>query len=407
MGKVHWIANALPVAQVYTVAITGDDNTTTYKATINGKTVQVIGTGVSTAATATALQVALNGSTIPEFQEVLWTVNTSTVTGTAKIPGTPFIVAATVSGGAGTLTGTAVTAATGPNHFDNAANWDTGAVPIAADDVYYDLSLASCLYNIDQNAITLASLNIPASYSGNIGLPLQNAKQYFEYRNRQLKISATAVNIGYGTGGGSPLINLNTGTVATAIIARLGKAQQSNIPPFLWTGSNASNTLELVTGSMGAAFYAGDTCQATFKIGGTNASDCNIYVGVGATIVGWTQSGGTAETNTNVTTVNKYGGQLTVTAGAITNLNNFGGAVIYNSVGTLGTAVVGATGILDYSQDLRAKTTTNPIQAYAGAQIKDPNNVSAGTIPQAVTPVGCALANIVWITGPGHTYTPS
>src|SRR5258708_1374747 len=124
MGKVHWIANALAVKQVYTIQVTAYDVGTTYKVTINGKVVFTIAAG-GVNATATALQVALAASTIPEFLEVTWTVATDTVTGTAVTAGKPFTAVGAASGGTGTVSVTAVTANTGPNNWDNTANWDT------------------------------------------------------------------------------------------------------------------------------------------------------------------------------------------------------------------------------------------------------------------------------------------
>lgn len=404
MSKVHWIGNAFAIAQVYTILITADDAATSYKVTINGKIVKVLGTGSGVNATAAALQAALALSSIPEFREVTWTVSTATVTGTATVPGKPFTATGTVSGGSGTVTATAVTASTGPNYWDNVANWDTGVVPVSTNDVYFDLSVIPCLYNIDQNAVTLASLNIPATYTGTIGLPLINSSGYYEYRNRQLKISATVVDIGYGPGSGSGFINLNTGSNQTAILASMGQVQNTSTPSFLWTGSHSGNTFELLSGSVGAAFYAGDTCQASFSIGGNQPSSCSITVGPGATIDGWTQSGGTAEVNSAITTITKTGGTLTVTAGAVTMLNNYGGITVYNSTGTLTTAVLGTGATLDFSQDLRTKTVGNPIQAYKGSTIIDPLNVALAC---GITPTGCKISDISLQTLYGKTWTPS
>lgn len=404
MGKVHWIGNALPVKQVYTILITGDDATTTYKVTINGKAVSILGTGSGVNPTAAALQAALAASTIPEFREVTWTVTTATVTGTAVVAGKPFTALGAVSGGAGTVTDTSVTAATGPNFFDNTANWDTGVLPVSTDDVYFDLSVVNCLYNIDQNAITLASLNIPASYTGTIGLPLVNSGGYYEYRNRHFKISATAVNIGYGAGSGIAFLDLNTGTNQTAIVASLGRAQNTTAPTFLWTGSHTGNSFELLGGSAGVAYYAGDTARATFNIGGSSPSDCTLVVGAGTTVDGWTQSGGTTGLAAAVTTITKTGGQLTLLAGAVTTLNNYGGLLILNSTDTVTTLLIGTGGNVDFSQDLRAKTITNPIQVYKGATINDPLNVAVHT---GIAPIGCKITDVTLTVPFGKTWTPS
>ena len=45
MANVRWTGGAQPIAQVSTVTVTGDDATTTYKVTINGRVVSVLGSG--------------------------------------------------------------------------------------------------------------------------------------------------------------------------------------------------------------------------------------------------------------------------------------------------------------------------------------------------------------------------
>ena len=70
MATKRWKGGALAVSQVGTFTLTAYDVLTTYKITINGKVVSVLGQGGTTATTATALQAALTASTIPEFTKV-------------------------------------------------------------------------------------------------------------------------------------------------------------------------------------------------------------------------------------------------------------------------------------------------------------------------------------------------
>src|ERR1044072_3073891 len=91
------------VAQVRDANITAYDASTTYKVTINGRTVSQIGTGGTATTTATAFATALNASTIPEFAEITWSSSTSHVIGTCDTAGKTFVCTSSVSGGTGTF----------------------------------------------------------------------------------------------------------------------------------------------------------------------------------------------------------------------------------------------------------------------------------------------------------------
>jgi len=100
---------------------------------------------------------------------------------------------------------------------------------------------------------------------------------------------------------------------------------------------------------------------------------------VNATIV---QTGGSLTLNSatsGTATITQYDGLLTLQSGAQTGLSVLGGTCVYNSNGTLsGTAVIGGSGTLDFSQDLRTKTVANPINVYgAKSKLLDPNKVIA------------------------------
>ena len=159
MATRRWVGKAKAVAQVSSVQVTAYDVATTYILTVNTKTVSVIAQG-SANATASALATAWNALTFPEFAEITASSSTDTVTLTGDTAGKPFTVSKSTSGGTGTMGSvTAVTAATGPNHWDNANNWKEGSVPVAGDDVIIDEG-PSILYALDQNAVTLTTLKI-------------------------------------------------------------------------------------------------------------------------------------------------------------------------------------------------------------------------------------------------------
>ncbi|MGH2437495.1 MAG: hypothetical protein ACRDFA_10920, partial [bacterium] len=87
MATKRWLGTAVAVAQISTVTITAYDIATSYKVTIGGVTVSVVGQGGTTTTTATALKNALAASTHPYFDGITWTSATNVVTGTADVAG--------------------------------------------------------------------------------------------------------------------------------------------------------------------------------------------------------------------------------------------------------------------------------------------------------------------------------
>ena len=60
-------------------------------------------------------------------------------------------------------------------------------IPGSGDDVFLEDSDVSVLYGLDQSSVSLASLNIAANYTGELGLPRVNAEgstEYVEYRDQ-------------------------------------------------------------------------------------------------------------------------------------------------------------------------------------------------------------------------------
>ena len=93
-----WRGDAVDVTQVDTLTVGGTvEAGDKFITTINGKDVTVSATTTSTSTTATEIKTALAASTIPEFAEITWTVNSAVVTGTAKVAGKPFTVTATTT----------------------------------------------------------------------------------------------------------------------------------------------------------------------------------------------------------------------------------------------------------------------------------------------------------------------
>lgn len=398
MATPRWKGKALPVAQVNTIVVAltwaaGDTATLT----INGRDlVLTVGATVTTTAIATAIKEMVNGDDItgdatrsetgdnvPEFDEITATVNSSTVTLTGDTKGKPFTLTVTeVTAGTGTATGAVATAATGPNHWDNTDNWDTGALPADGDTVYIDHSDVSIWYGLAQSAIEPAAMYVGLSFTGEIGLPEVNEDGgYPEYRDQYLQIGPVILRIGDGVGNGSGRIKIDcTSDVCALTVVATGNSLDEQ-PALIWKGTNAANALVMRAGSVGVAIFGGETATlATFRIdGGT------IEFGAGVTLSGALQlNDGSAEINSLIdTSLTMLGGTVVIDGtGNVDQLTIRGGTCVYKTTGTLGGAtIVSGTGILDFEQDPSAKTVTNPIDVYGEqAQVFDVDKVVASLI---------------------------
>jgi trimeric autotransporter adhesin len=383
MASQTWLGNAAPVAQVTVLTPATPSVNDTFTVTCNSKAVSYQ-TAVGTVAdVCNGVANALANATFAEFKEFQATNTGTTIQLAGQTAGLPFTVSLGVTtSGSATFTQSTTTSATGPNDWANGANWSTGSAPATGDDVYFSTGTVPVLYNLAQSGVTLDSLNVAQSYTGTIGLPTYNTKAYREYRTMELQIGATTINIGTGSSGsGSGRVKLNTGSVAgTLNVYNTGQPLDVGNPSLVWHGTNSSNVVNLTKANIGIAFFPGDTASMTTLRTGyvsNKNSDVTLTVGAGASVSTLDMNGGTVTINNGATTATISAGTLTVLgSGGITTLTADGGSVVYNTTGTLGTAIVSESGSLDFSQDPRPKTVTNPVQLYGNnATLNDPNQV--------------------------------
>jgi hypothetical protein len=278
-------------------------------------------------------------------------------------------------------------------------------VPATGDTVYLAHSDVGIFYGMNQSGVTLAALHIEASFTGEIGLPQTNASgsaSYPEYRQQYLKIGATLLNVGAGDGQGSQRLKIDTDNVQTTITVRqTSSPAEQSLPAMIWKGSHASNSVEVVRGSFGAAVFGGETATiATLQVGfvGSEEADAQVLGGPGLSLTTLSQQGGFTTLNAGFTTLAKTGGTLVQNAGNITTLTNDAGPVIYNGTGTIGT--LNLSGGLDVSGGMRSMTVTNA-NLYAGASVRDP----FGRIiwANAIQLVRCALPQVALDVGVNRT----
>ena len=384
MSTIRWRGDAPSVAMVDTYAVGGTwaaADTITF--TLNGKSL-VLTLGATSAASVAAVVAAMVaawngaavtadetrsvlGTAITEFKDATASGTTTPFTLTAATAGVPFgpvtITKSSVSGTIGSVTH--ATANSGPNDVGLAANYSGGALPINGDTLDIENTTSSLLYHLDAlSGVTLAALYVNASFTGQIGLPKVNAKGYYEYRPDYLEVGATSVYVGRGgSGTGSGRLKIATGAVQTTLyLDGTGNTVETGVPALLWTGTHASNALYATKGSLGLAFFAGETATlATMDVGfQTNRNgDVTIQAGTGLSWTTLNQTGGSVTLASGGTTVSQTGGTLVEREGNLTtaNVKDDRGSqptFVYNGAGTIGTLNAAGKVTIDLSQSQRA-----------------------------------------------------
>lgn len=412
MATKIWRGDSPAVAQVDVLTIGGTlEVGDLLIATINGKAFSHSATSATLATAATAFAAAwnaLSATAYPEFAEITAAATSGgALTLTADTPGKPFTVTASTTEANGdpadaqTFGRSASVANSGPNCADVAANWSGASLPVDADDIIIGPGSSSILYGLDLNTVTPTSIKISQGFTGRIGLPTVNkdlpSAPYYEYRETYLKFGDSgdatniAVTIGDGEGTGSSRIKLNTGTSqATISVLNTGQAETVGEQVFYWKGTHASNSLSVSKGNVGVASLPGETATLlTLNVGYRQnvAGDANVVCGSGVTLTDATikQTGGNLTLNSatsGTATMTILDGKLTLQSGAQTGLTIQGGEVVYNTTGTLGgNPSVSGNGHLNFSQDLRTKAVTNPVEVYGpNAKVSDPNKVVSSLV---------------------------
>jgi hypothetical protein len=404
------------VAQVRDGNITAYDASTTYKVTINGRTVSQVGTGGTTTTTATAFATALNASTIPEFAEITWSSSTSHVIGTCDTAGKSFTCTSSVSGGTGTFGAFSDTTSNDGSEAltaNNVKNASTGAraLPSNSDTLTIETLGTDLKYGLDAlSGVTLANLYIEASMTGNVGLePINSdgAQSYDEYRQAYLQAPATVCTIGAGEGNGSGLVCWDAGSVQTTCEVRsTGSAGVDGLKAAVLKGTHASNVFKVESGSVDFAPFAGETATiATLTVTG----DADVRASTGVSL-GTVNAGGSSTllidqvaaladiTALNVNdsaTVTIYGDNATTTA----TINGTSPTLDYRSSGTITTLNLYDGATFDMTNNPTGCTVTT-INALGKCTIKDPNGKL--TVTNAIT---AGLSLVTWEVTPKRSIT--
>ena len=266
-----------------------------------------------------------------------------------------------------------------------AANWSPVNVPINGDDVILQHSSQSVTGTLDQSAVTLDSLTIDQTFTGDIG----TAAAY-------LKIGATVVTIGKAEGeastpAGSTMLKLDLHTAATtATVHNTGQSAETGRQALRLLMVNAANILSVLKGSVSVAADAGEVSTlATLNMSFVEGveSDADVVIGSGVTLATVNKTGGTLALQCAVTTLtNRAGSFRTSGVGAITTANMYSGSADLNATGAV-TTLNGYGGAIDTTESLAARTITT-CNVYAGFSLRyDPSIVTVTNKPSPAEPV--------------------
>lgn len=425
MAERTWIGGAEAIAQVTDWVFGGTwEANDEIHVTIGTRTVSVVAGDTVITTVADNVLAALQAAQLPEFQEITWSkVSTNTVRGTSVTPGVPFVAtllttesgggaadAQTINGSASSA-GVATVAGTGPHHASNPQNWSGGVLPTNGDTIIFAASRVACLYELDfLAALTGTTVRQYMSFTAQLGLPPYNTNGgYHEYRPRYFTVDGGAAQLGLGDGAGSPRFMLDFG--ATAYVADVygaGPPESSEEVATFLLGSHADNVLTVNRGRVGVAIYPGeDSSLDLLNVGYRDnpAGDAYVVCGAGMSALDTIdQSGGTCRTSTNSTALNMTGGEhFRMGTSTLGSLSIDAGACRYMSDGTIASAKVGSNGVLDFSQDQRAREVT-ALELHEQFEYHDP----FGTVdlPNGIDFVRCTPRDGVFHVRPHQNWTP-
>lgn len=140
--------------------------------------------------------------------------------------------------------------------------------------------------------VILAVLRLRSNWTGKLGLPAVTAQTdgVREMLPQYLELGASEIEVGAGEGSGQQRIKIDVGPHQTActVVSTAG-ASEPGLKAMLLLGSNSNNTLEVVRGDVGVAYYANEsaTLSKLTQRGGS------VYLGRGVALGTLDKTGGT------------------------------------------------------------------------------------------------------------------
>lgn len=408
MATVTWIGAGQIVAQVDTITIGSATSGHTFICTFgNGKTITyTAGTGETTTTVTAALLALLQAATDGEITEFSFESPTATtIRATGPADGTPCTLSVS---GTGTIALVNTYTPSSPNDANNADNYSGGALPSNSDILVFENGSIDVKWNLDALAAIAVTFIRRASYTGSIGLPALNARNYSEYRTRYLSVkSASITNEQPSTdaAGQIRILNVTTGGATTVIIVGPGGAGRVGNEAMELYGTPASSVVDVAGGSVSVAALAGQTAA----VGTLNAADASVTLGSGVTFGTGVAKNVSARIACNWTSLTMVeGGDVDITdaaAGANTGTFVYAGALRWKSTGATGNSpVVGNAGTIDFSQAPGSVTVGGTVSLSAGATWNDPRGVCGS---YNVNLNKCRVQDVALVVGTNRTLAVS
>lgn len=352
MAKLKFLGIAQAVAQVDEVVLGGSWVAgETARLTINGKYVEyVVVTSDTPALVAAGLQALADASEEAEFEEVTFTVVSTTITATGA-PGIPFTMTASEASTSGTITPSTEVDATGPYHWDSGVNWTGGSVPANSDEVYVELDEVEIRYGFP-TGLTLAKFVMTA---GSVGLPDVNSEGYAEYRSTYLTISSAVVTINGGS-----LVRISTESANSVITSQSTGTVDLKV-------NHSSAQVHALAGTVRILPSDADTGQASIVRCNSGAA---LEIGAGATVA-TVLAAGQVTIRGAITTLTVEAEECRL-EGSATTVNVKDGTFSYETTSTITTVNLDG-GVFECRNDIRAKTITN--FNMTGGQLSNPHRV--------------------------------
>lgn len=375
----------------------------TYTVTINTRSeTYTAAAGDSTTTVAAGLATSLGASQSGEFQEIDWVASGNTIRATSGVPGRPFTLSVSSSGG--TISSVTVTTTSSPSDLSVAGNWSGATLPAAGDDWVFELTAVPVLYGL---AGAPVSVTVRESFTGGIGLPVTSDAGYYEYRPTALSLTADCtLNLEVAGNATAAAYQFSWNSkVVTATVSSpspVGAAGQEQV----WLSGLASGSVvNVYGGSVLVAPLAGSTAvlNTVRVINGVFRGTGGQTFAAGATI---DQTGGQVDVSNSVTTWSMNGNDAVGAirgSAAVTTLNLDAGTLFHASTGTIANLNVGSGATIDFSAIRNPVTITNCTIA-AGAAILDPDR--RVTFTNGIKLNRCNLSEVRLELGTHLTVTP-
>jgi len=381
MATKKWRGGAKAVSQITTISFSDYTSGQTYTVTCNGKSVSFEATASTAPNVVDGLVAAItaDAALLPEFSDFSASNVSDDLRLTGNTAGIPFTVSASATTGTPTVTETQ--AADGPNFFDNAENWEGGAVPSSGDDLVFENSAVSLLYNL-VDTTNYGDITIDSTYTGEIGLAATNAAGYPEYRARFLKLgdgtSASTIAIGQGGGDQSARINIDAND-ETVYLQVYGTGNGADDFAVTIKNMDSSSTIDYYNGNVKVdADTSGSAGTVRMNPQDTNA---NLLLTATVTAGAIDQTGGNLEVRGGATSLSIRGGtaEFTNAATCPTITIEEGATVFWSSSAGITTSVtVYPNGTLDFSRSLATKAV-QAAEFHVNSTILDPGGIVTWT----------------------------